>query len=183
MYMRERIVTGTVSDLPHHAGPTMILVKTAAFTTTRYARPTSTARSGYDSDDDDDDGPNLSAGAIAGIVIGSIVGFLLLLVCCCKGCCGSCARKTARPARPIMTSAERKNIMERATELMQQGGGKESVERRRYSSLLDPLANGPARTGDVDGIGRAEEARAGDVRRVEEARVGDVVNPPPKYTP
>jgi hypothetical protein len=149
LYMRERRVGDDVPEdevlnLAVHEGPTVILVKTAEFSTTvRSARATATSRSsyrgGYDSDDDDDDRPRLSSGAIVGVVFGSIIGFALLLFCCCKGCCGA---NKGKPARPTMAKEEKDRIVREGLELMEQ----------RKAPAVDVQ----------DGMARAEEGR-GDV--------------------
>jgi hypothetical protein len=132
MYLRERrmIDQANPMSLENHDGPTLILVKTADFTTTGSGtKATSTRQSSYDSHDDDD--RHIVGGAIAGIIIGVIVVIVALITCCCYAC--GC-KKGGRGAKPKIDGAEHARIIAQGTELMQQRG------TARNDSSLQPLA-------------------------------------------
>ncbi|KAF2824969.1 hypothetical protein CC86DRAFT_447004 [Ophiobolus disseminans] len=123
MYMRERRYGSDVLDktnLAVHEGPTIILVKTADFTssTRSLTRATATSRpySGSSRSSDYDDKPHFSSGALAGVIIGSIIGFVAVMVCCCRGCCG----KKRRAAKPELSAEEQMRIAAQGLELMEQ---------------------------------------------------------------
>jgi hypothetical protein len=140
MYFRERRMNdqSDPKNLENHDGPTLILVKTAAFTTISVT-VTSTRKPKYDSDDDDDD-RHLVGGAVAGIIVSVIVVVIIFFTCCCYAC--GCT-KGRRSAKPTIDKAEHTRIIAQGTELMQQrGGAQDESSRQRHAP------------------GREEEARA-----------------------
>jgi hypothetical protein len=166
MYMRERVFNDDVDplNLKVHEGPTVVLVKTAHWTTTtRSAWTTATQRpSRFDSDSDSD--PRLSGGKIAGIVVGVIGALFFLITCCCYNCC--CGTK--REPKPKINPEEQARIVAQGVELMEQG---KRVQPQVQS--VTPTLNVGNRATDVE-IERMRDARAPEYT---------AEPPPPRYTP
>jgi hypothetical protein len=167
IFMHSREISS--KEVRNHRGPTLILVKTAAFDD-GYKPPQYKYPSGND-DDDKDPLTNMSSGQMAGTIIAILVVIIgFIIACCCCGCCGGCggcAKK--RPARPTIDGGERARVIVQGTELMEQR------KSGKAPALPQPLGNEE----------RVGEGSAGqdEITRTNEARARDFIDPPPKYTP
>ncbi|KAH9873113.1 hypothetical protein J1614_005510 [Plenodomus biglobosus] len=160
-------------NLASHAGPTIILVKTAEWPsrTSSYNRPTATNRSSNDDDDDNDDDRKMK-GIIAGTVVGIVAAIMLALFCCCRRCC--CAQRGKRVKEDKEVQA---GIIGQGKDVMAQRGVLGTiVHLHRTEDVASPVEGGP---------GNDHEIRRGDV--VHRSQQGDDVDchgdPPPKYMP
>jgi hypothetical protein len=151
LWMREKKDASAKVDT--FDGPTIILVKTAAFTTITAGRPSGTrsAKSGHDHDDED----AKFKGVIAGIVMGVLVGITLLVTCCAWGCGCCCFGKRKGNDRDMQSK-----IVEQGAELM----GQRSGGAGRVGSGSEQMAH----EGLTRGQGRRESLSE---------------DPPPKYVP
>lgn len=180
LYMRSR---EEGKEVVNHEGPTVVLVRTAEWTS-ESSRPTGTRTPSSYKDDDDDRDPlsGLTSGGMAGVIIGIVVGVVALItLCCCCGCCGCCGGKTKaarRQERVKMDEEEQAQIVARGMELMEQKGG----SGERGVATLDPGREvreeeiGVAWT--IRGDGHRDEIRSAEV-----ADAREKVDPPPRYTP
>lgn len=178
--MQERMFKEGVApmNLKTYDGPTIVLVKTAAFTTsTRSAsRATSTSRPSSSSKSSDVARHGLPAGAVAGVAIGGMVALVMILfwirVCC--GCCGWWpAAGGVKPAKRTIDEQERKRIVDQGMELMEGGGG--GREGKSAGVTVDEEA--------LMGTRREEEALMGTRRMETSEAEWKRALVPPKYVP
>jgi hypothetical protein len=196
-YMRSRLESDfDPANVERHAGPTVILVKTAAFTST--ATSTSTASSkpnkGDDDDDDIDSLTGLTSGGMAGIIVGILVAIVgLVTACCWMGCC-CCGPKQKRRPKFTMSKEEQLERVRLGTELMEQrcggggdvgkaSGGKIGEREVRASDGGEARATeGPSRSDGTGAQGESTRVEA-ERARVDEEIVRDFIDPPPRYAP
>lgn len=93
IYERPPNADGYLPKLNAYDGPTLTLVKTAAWPAATDASATNKASS----DSDDDVSPGTIVGAVLGVLI---LVFLLILVCWCCGCCCCAAYSAKRRRKP-----------------------------------------------------------------------------------
>lgn len=139
-------------NLASHAGPTVILVKTAEWPsrTSSYNRPTATNRSSNDDDDDDDDDDDRKMkGIIAGTVVGVIAAIVLAFFCCCRRYCAQRRGKRAKVDKEAQAGiiGQGKDVM------AQRGGLRTIVHLHRTENVASPVEGGPR---DDDEIRRGE---------------------------
>jgi hypothetical protein len=183
-YMRSRPEADLdPANVERHAGPTIILVKTAAFTSTATSTATASSKPNYDDDDDVDSLTGLTSGGMAGIIVGVLVGIVVLITACCWGGCCCCGPKQKRRPGFTIGKEERERRVRLGTELMEGGGGGKvegaKIGENEVGAEGRRAIEGPMQTAGVDQITRVEEERA----RVDEEVVKDYIDPPPKYAP